>query len=319
MPSAAPSSTACASRATRSRGPRSCRVGRVDSRRSATRCGSASPTTSRSMTNSDLTVDVVVDEVAVRRERARRRADRRDARDDADRVPQLRLVAVARRPGDRQAPLDREGRGRLGRLGRGLPRRRRPPARLDAVRAVRGSSRARRSCRPGRRRSDALLVTCAYLVERVDAVGDAVALPHRDRRGAREAARARSRRSRTAIREGESAYERFEVHRTVFPRDFLADFGFRTLRAQGRVELCRLELGGLQPVLEGKRARGAAEAARSVPAASRCRTASRSRRRRPVTLVTWRVRRRGRSARAGARRSASRSGRRPCGGCRRRP
>jgi hypothetical protein len=55
-------------------------------------------------------------------------------------------------------------------------------------------------------------------------------------------------------REGESAYERFEVHRTVFPRDFLADFGFRTLRAQGRVELCRLELGGLQPVLEGKRA-----------------------------------------------------------------
>ena len=53
--------------------------------------------------------------------------------------------------------------------------------------------------------------------------------------------------------EGESAYERFEVHRTVFPRDFLADFGFRTLRAQGRVELCRLELGGLQPVLEGKR------------------------------------------------------------------
>jgi hypothetical protein len=54
--------------------------------------------------------------------------------------------------------------------------------------------------------------------------------------------------------EGESAYERFEVHRTVFPRDFLADFGFRTLRAQGRVELCRLELGGLQPVLEGKRA-----------------------------------------------------------------
>ena len=28
-----------------------------------------------------------------------------------------------------------------------------------------------------------------------------------------------------------------------------------TLRAQGRVELCRLELGGLKPVAEGKRAR----------------------------------------------------------------
>jgi hypothetical protein len=43
------------------------------------------------------------------------------------------------------------------------------------------------------------------------------------------------------------------VHRTVFPRDFLSDFGFLTVRASGRVELVRLELGGLQPVLEGKR------------------------------------------------------------------
>jgi hypothetical protein len=53
--------------------------------------------------------------------------------------------------------------------------------------------------------------------------------------------------------EGESSYERFLVHRTVFPRDFLADFGFQTVRNQGRVELARLELGGLQPVLEGKK------------------------------------------------------------------
>jgi len=100
---------------------------------------------------------------------------------------------------------------------------------------------------------DAFLITCAYLVEPstpwvmqslfLTAIGEA-----RDRRA-------------TALEtfayrypEGESAYERFEVHRTVFPRDFLADFGFRTLRAQGRVELCRLELGGLQPVLAGKRA-----------------------------------------------------------------
>jgi hypothetical protein len=50
--------------------------------------------------------------------------------------------------------------------------------------------------------------------------------------------------------EGESTYERFLVHRTVFPADFLADFGFRTVRAQGRVELARLELGGLIPVHE---------------------------------------------------------------------
>jgi hypothetical protein len=101
--------------------------------------------------------------------------------------------------------------------------------------------------------ADAMLVTCAYLVERsapwvmqslfLTAIGEA-----RDKRaGALEAFAYR-------YPEGESPYERFEVHRTVFPRDFLADFGFRTVRAQGRVELCRLELGGLQPVLAGKRA-----------------------------------------------------------------
>jgi hypothetical protein len=55
--------------------------------------------------------------------------------------------------------------------------------------------------------------------------------------------------------DGETAYERFRVHRTVFPRDFLADFGFHTVRAQGQVELARLELGGLQPVEAGRRER----------------------------------------------------------------
>ena len=48
-------------------------------------------------------------------------------------------------------------------------------------------------------------------------------------------------------------YDRFHVHKTIFPRDFLSDFGFRTVRALGRVELVRLELGGLQPVAEGPR------------------------------------------------------------------
>ena len=47
--------------------------------------------------------------------------------------------------------------------------------------------------------------------------------------------------------------ERFLHHRTVFPRDFLADYGFRTLRSAGRVELMRLELGGLQPAAEDGR------------------------------------------------------------------
>ena len=102
---------------------------------------------------------------------------------------------------------------------------------------------------------DAVLVTCAYLVDDsspwvlqslfLAAIGEA-----RDR--AAPAVEAFAYR----YPEGESDYERFLVHRTVFPHDFLTDFGFRTVRSAGRVELARLELGGLLPVLdEGKRAR----------------------------------------------------------------
>ncbi len=101
---------------------------------------------------------------------------------------------------------------------------------------------------------DAVLVTCVYLVSRATpwveqslflaAIGEA-----RDK-GARAL-------ETFAYRypEGESTYERFIAHRTVFPRDFLADLGFQTVRMEGRVELARLELGGLQPVAEGKRAK----------------------------------------------------------------
>jgi hypothetical protein len=101
---------------------------------------------------------------------------------------------------------------------------------------------------------DAVLVTCAYLVNRqmpwvmqslfLAAIGDA-----RDK-GARALEAFAYR-----YAEGETIYERFLVHRTVFPRDFLADFGFVTVRSEGPVELARLELGGLQPVLEGKRSK----------------------------------------------------------------
>jgi len=100
--------------------------------------------------------------------------------------------------------------------------------------------------------ADAVLVTCAYLVETsspwvmqslfLAAIGDA-----RDR-GAKALETFAYR-----YREGESQYERFLVHKTIFPSDFLADFGFRTLRRAGNVELARLELGGLVPVVEGKR------------------------------------------------------------------
>jgi len=102
--------------------------------------------------------------------------------------------------------------------------------------------------------NDAFLVTCAYLVDRTSpwvlqslflaAIGDA-----KDRGAAALEAFA------YRYREGETDYERFLVHRTVFPRDFLSDFGFRTVRASGQVELARLELGGLVPVLEGRRSK----------------------------------------------------------------
>jgi len=55
--------------------------------------------------------------------------------------------------------------------------------------------------------------------------------------------------------EGESSYERFLVHRTVFPSDFLADFGFVAVRWEGDVCLARLELAGLQAVEDGPTAR----------------------------------------------------------------
>jgi hypothetical protein len=100
---------------------------------------------------------------------------------------------------------------------------------------------------------DAVLVTCAYLADAstpwvmqslfLAAIGDA-----RDRGAAALETFAYT------YREGESMYERFLVHRTVFPRGFLADLGFQTLRSAGRIELARLEFGGLQPVLEGSRA-----------------------------------------------------------------
>jgi hypothetical protein len=99
---------------------------------------------------------------------------------------------------------------------------------------------------------DAVLVTCAYLVEQsspwvmqslfLAAIGDA-----RDR-GAKALETFSYR-----YREGESQYERFQVHKTIFPADFLADFGFRAIRSAGFVELVRLEFGGLVPVVEGRR------------------------------------------------------------------
>jgi hypothetical protein len=101
---------------------------------------------------------------------------------------------------------------------------------------------------------DAVLITCAYLVEGsaqwvMQSLFLAAIADVRERGGkALEAFAYR-------YPEGESTEERFLVHRTVFPSDFLADFGFRTVRRLGRVELARLELGGLVPVEEKRHAR----------------------------------------------------------------
>jgi hypothetical protein len=101
---------------------------------------------------------------------------------------------------------------------------------------------------------DAVLITCAYLVDLsapwvmqslfLSVIGEA-----RDR-GVKAIETFGYR-----YAEGESGYERFFVHRTIFPSDFLADFGFYPVRWSGRVALARLELGGLQPATEGTRAR----------------------------------------------------------------
>lgn len=99
-----------------------------------------------------------------------------------------------------------------------------------------------------------ILITCAYLVDQsspwvlqslfLAAIGEA------RNRGA-SGLEAFSYR----YPEGASGYERFRVHKTVFPQDFLADFGFQVIRSAGRIGLSRLELGGLVPVVEGRRAK----------------------------------------------------------------
>jgi len=46
---------------------------------------------------------------------------------------------------------------------------------------------------------------------------------------------------------GDETFEgRFLRHRTIFPYDFLRDFGFQPRRASGRVELMRLDLRGIE-------------------------------------------------------------------------
>jgi len=99
---------------------------------------------------------------------------------------------------------------------------------------------------------DAVLVTCAYLVDAASpwviqslflaAAGEARS------RGA-EALEAFSFR----YSEEDDFEQRLILHRAIFPHDLLADLGFVTIRSAGRVQLARLELGGLVPSAEAER------------------------------------------------------------------
>ncbi len=97
--------------------------------------------------------------------------------------------------------------------------------------------------------ADAVLITCSFLVE----VGSPWALQSlvlacvgEVRDAGHDAIEAFAYR----YEDGEEFGARFLRHRTIFPRDFLADFGFATVRTAGRVELMRLEVGGIVPVSE---------------------------------------------------------------------
>jgi hypothetical protein len=94
--------------------------------------------------------------------------------------------------------------------------------------------------------ADALLVACVYLVDPsspwivqslfLSAIGEA---------------RSRNVKALEAFAyrygEDESLETRVIAHRAIFPHDLLADLGFFSLRSAGRVQLARLELGGLEP------------------------------------------------------------------------
>jgi hypothetical protein len=92
---------------------------------------------------------------------------------------------------------------------------------------------------------DAVLVTCAYLTEAhspwvlqslmLAAIGECKdrGIPAIEAFGYRYPA-------------DESFEARFLLHRTIFPHDFLRDFGFQPRRAAGRIELMRLDLRGIE-------------------------------------------------------------------------
>jgi hypothetical protein len=96
---------------------------------------------------------------------------------------------------------------------------------------------------------DAVLVTCAYLVDPASPwVIQSLFL------AAAGEARSRGAKALEAFSFRYSKEDDFEqrliLHRAILPSDLLADLGFVTIRSAGRVQLARLELGGLVPSAE---------------------------------------------------------------------
>jgi len=131
----------------------------------------------------------------------------------------------------------------------GSPVHRSTPFRRSA-RAASGGRRAA-DLPAGRPSDDAVLVTCVCLLSDSQPWVEQSLLAAIGEVGDKDARALEAFAYR--YREGTPAAERFLVHRTVFPRDFLADFGFRTVRSVGRIELTILDLGGLLPVEDGTR------------------------------------------------------------------
>ena len=224
----------------RPRAPPGRRLGRRTRPRSGARCRSAWPSTSGAWRISRRPRSTWSSTTSARRRKAPstdavagRRAHAGHARDRAVGLPRVRLVAVAGQQDGLEGALDRAGRGGVRGVGDDLPRRRRLGARLDAVRAGRalpaggrpagrpavGRRGARHLRLPDGRRARQWVEKSLFLA----AIGEA-----RDQ-GAKAL-------EAFAYRypEGESTTGRFLVHRTVFPRDFLEDFGFTTVRSSGQ-------------------------------------------------------------------------------------